>query len=278
VPVSNPQKVGVLMDLALSATGADDSPPRVVAFVHRPAGGVRSGIREIEQRVVPRSEALSAALEYALEREAAIVPQVSWTDSPARDIVRLAGETHSGWILLGFHHPVLGANFRGGTVHEILEAVDDLPLSVGVVVNAYEEPPATIAVVIDNSAHGWASLDLATRIAHQQECELRLLWIGAPGADGEAELQGMLGVASARVARVSAAPIAAPTADELERQLNCPLVVIGGKLADRLGLANHLIDQKRCTIVVYGASVLMPPAARADTAEASVVPNRRRDA
>src|SRR6266446_3140254 len=178
----------------------------------------------------------------------------------------------------GFHHPVLGANFRGGTVHEILEAVDDLPLSVGVVVNAYEEPPATIAVVIDNSAHGWASLDLATRIAYQQECELRLLWIGAPGADGEAELQGMLGVASARVARVSAAPIAAPTADELERQLNCPLVVIGGELADRLGLANHLIDQKRCTIVVYGASVLMPPAARADTAEASVVPNRRRNA
>jgi hypothetical protein len=66
VPVSNPQKVGVLMELALSATGADDSPPRVAAFVHRPAGGVRSGIREVEQRVVPRSEALSAALEYTL--------------------------------------------------------------------------------------------------------------------------------------------------------------------------------------------------------------------
>jgi hypothetical protein len=72
VPVSNPQKVGVLIDLALSATGADDSPPRVVAFVRRPAGGVRSGIREVEQRVVPRSQALSAALEYALEREAAL--------------------------------------------------------------------------------------------------------------------------------------------------------------------------------------------------------------
>ena len=72
--------------------------------------------------------------------------------------------------------------------------------------------------------------------------------------------------------------IAAPAADELEKQLNCPLVVIGGELADRLGLANHLIDQKRCTIVVYGASVLTPPAARADTAEASVVSNRRRDA
>jgi hypothetical protein len=245
----------------------------VVAFVHRPAGGVRSGIREVEQRVVPRSEALSAALDYALEREAAIVPQVSWTDSPARDIVQLASETHASWILLGFHRPVLGANFRGGTVHEILEAADDLPISVGVVVNAYEEPLGTIAVVTDNSAHGWASLDLATRIAHQQECELRLLWIEAPSARSDAELQEMLGVASARVARVSTAPMAAPTVDELETHLSCPLVVIGGELADRLGIASHLADQKRCTIVVYGASVLMPPAARAGSAgaEGSVV-------
>jgi hypothetical protein len=82
----------------------------------------------------------------------------------------------------------------------------------------------------------------------------------------------MLGVASARVARVSAASMDAPNADELETYLNCPLVVIGGELADRLGIANRVIDQKRCTIVVYGASVLIPPAARADTAVASVVP------
>jgi hypothetical protein len=254
-----------------------------LAWRFRAPPGRRSalGNRDVAQRVVPpRSEALSAALEYALEREAAIVPQVSWTDSPARDIVRLASATHAAWILLGFHRPVLGGNFRGGTVHEILEAADDLPFSVGVVVNAYEEPPATIAVVTDNSAHGWASLDLATRLAHQQECELRLLWIGAPGARGDAELQEMLGVASARVARVSVSPVAAPTTHDLETRLNCPLVVIGGELADRLGIANHLIGQKRCTIVVYGASVLMPAVARAGTAdaEASVVPDRRGDA
>jgi hypothetical protein len=125
---------------------------------------------------------------------------------------------------------------------------------------------------MDHSAHGWASLDLATRIAHRQECELRLLWIGAPSAQSNAELQEMLHVASTRVARVSAASMDAPNADELETYLNCPLVVIGGELADRLGIANRVIDQKRCTIVVYGASVLIPPAARADTAVASVVP------
>jgi hypothetical protein len=62
--------------------------------------------------------------------------------------------------------------------------------------------------------------------------------------------------------------MAAPTADELKKHLDCPLVVIGGELADRLGLADRLTEQKRCTIVVYGASVLMTPAARAGTASA----------
>jgi hypothetical protein len=63
---------------------------------------------------ISKTDYISAALEYALEREAAIVPQVSWTDSPARDIVRLASETHAAWILLGFHRPVLGANLGRG--------------------------------------------------------------------------------------------------------------------------------------------------------------------
>jgi hypothetical protein len=75
----------------------------------------------------------------------------------------------------------------------------------------------------------------------------------------------MLGFASTQVARVSTAPMAAPIVGEVEAHLNCPLVVIGGELADRLSLANHLTGQKRCTIVVYGASVLIPPVARAGT-------------
>jgi hypothetical protein len=59
--------------------------------------------------------------------------------------------------------------------------------------------------------------------------------------------------------------LAAPTAEELETNLNCPLVVIGGELVDQLGIADRLTDQKRCTIVVYGASVLGPPVASAES-------------
>jgi hypothetical protein len=45
VPVSNPEKLETLLAIALSATAEDDLPPRVAAFVRRPAGGIRSGLR-----------------------------------------------------------------------------------------------------------------------------------------------------------------------------------------------------------------------------------------
>ena len=118
VPVSNPEKVRSLLEIALWATTREDSPPHVAAFVRRPLGGIRSGLREVEQRVAPRSQALSAALDYALEREVAIVPQASWTEAPARDIIRRATEIHATWILLGFHRPVFGTDVRGGAVGE----------------------------------------------------------------------------------------------------------------------------------------------------------------
>jgi hypothetical protein len=49
-----------------------------------------------------------------------IVPQVSWTDSPARDIVHLAIRPTPSGSLSGFNRPVLSANFCGGTVREIV--------------------------------------------------------------------------------------------------------------------------------------------------------------
>ncbi|HXN12908.1 MAG TPA: cation:proton antiporter, partial [Candidatus Acidoferrales bacterium] len=60
VPISNPEGVGVLIELALAATPHDAPPPRVLALVKTPSGGVRSGLREAEQRVPPRSPALAA--------------------------------------------------------------------------------------------------------------------------------------------------------------------------------------------------------------------------
>jgi hypothetical protein len=258
VPVSNPDKIGVLMDLALAATTVDDSPPRVVALVRRPLGGVRSGLREVEHRVVPRSPALTTALEYALEREAAIVPQTSWTDHPARDIIRLALEARVTWILLGYHRPAFGADFRGGTVREILELAASQPLNVGIVVNNLARPIKSIAVIADNSAHGWASLDLATRIGNRLRCEMRLLWPATDrAADGRDE---MLAIASSRVGRVSSKTADSRTLDGLDAGLSDELVVVGADLADELKLSSRLTAQARCTIVVQGGATALATA------------------
>src|SRR5262249_37892922 len=97
VPVSNPEGVPDLVELALAATPHDAPPPRVLALVKTPPGGVRSGLREAEQRVPPRSLALSAALDLAFERGSAITPQAVWTTNPAQDILAFANEPQIGW-------------------------------------------------------------------------------------------------------------------------------------------------------------------------------------
>jgi Kef-type K+ transport system membrane component KefB/nucleotide-binding universal stress UspA family protein len=253
VPISNPEKVGSLLDLALSATAADDSPPRVAAFVRRPLGGIRSGLREVEHRVVPRSQALSAALDYALEREAAIVPQATWTEAPARDIVRLATEIQAAWILMGFHRPVFGADFRGGVVGEVLERVAGLPINVGVVINAARDPVERISAVIDRSADGWAALDFATRVAQRRNCALEVVWV--PSADNDnSELDEMLSAVWTRVPQINTIMLESRSATDLKEMTLSNLVVIGANLVAQLKFTDQLRSPGRCTIVVQGTS------------------------
>lgn len=267
VPISNPEKVGSLMEIALSATAAEDSPPRVAAFVRRPIGGIRSGLREVEHRVAPRSHALSAALDYALEREAAIIPQATWTEAPARDIVRLATELQAAWILLGFHRPVFGADFRGGVVGEVLEAVVSLPVNVGIVVNETRDPIEYISAAIDHSPDGWAALDLATRVAQAKNCALEVVW--APSADdANSELDEMLRAVSNRVQQIKTIVLEARSPAELARQKMSNLSVVGANLVDPLKFASQLRQPRRCTIVVQGTSVPLVPAAAREPAAA----------
>jgi Sodium/hydrogen exchanger family len=254
VPVSNPEKVRPLLEIALSATAAEDSPPRVAAFVRRPVGGIRSGLREVEHRVVPRSQALSAALEYALERNVAIVPQAAWTDTPARDIVHLAREIHAAWILLGFHRPVFGSDVRGGTVGEVLQGVKDLPMNVGIVINAVDDSIERISAVIDRTADGWATLDLATRVAQRRNYALDVIWVPSVDQD-DSELQAMLSAVSARVSNISTILLVSRSASELERQALSNMMMINANLVDPLKFAAKLTYPRRCTIVVQGTSV-----------------------
>jgi len=134
VPVADPQGVSVLVEMALVATPPEAPPPRVLALVRRPLGGVRSGLREADQRVAPRSPALSAALDHAWESGAVITPQAVWSDNPADDILRAAVDAQIGWILLGAHRAVFGSDFTGGVVQRIL---DGAPIRATVSDRAY---------------------------------------------------------------------------------------------------------------------------------------------
>jgi hypothetical protein len=258
------------MEIALSATAAEDSPPRVAAFVRRPVGGIRSGLREVEHRVAPRSHALSAALDYALEREAAIIPQATWTEAPARDIVRLATELQSAWILLGFHRPVFGADFRGGIVGDVLEGVASLPVNVGIVVNETRDPIEYISAVIDHSPDGWAALDLATRVTQTKNCALEVIWV--PSADdGNSELDEMLGAVSSRVPHIKTIVLESRSSADFARQRMSNLSVVGANLIDPLKFAAQLRQMRCCTIVVQGTSVpLVAAAIREPTAAAGL--------
>src|SRR5260221_5456983 len=172
VPVSNPEGVGVLVELALAATPHDAPPPRVLALVKTPPGGVRSGLREVEQRVPPRSLALAAALDLALARGNTITPQAVWSNDPAADILNFAREPQIGWLLLGSHRSVFGSDFMGGVVREILDKVRTMPVHVAVLIHGGQRPLERVFALLDHTSDGRAALDLALRLAQRKKANL----------------------------------------------------------------------------------------------------------
>jgi Kef-type K+ transport system membrane component KefB len=264
VPVSNPQGVAHLVELALAASPPDAPPPRVLALVRRPLGGVRSGLREVEQRVAPRSPALSAALDLAWSRGAVITPQAVWSDDPASDILRTAAEPQIGWILLGPHRAVFGSDFTGGVVGAILEQARALPLNVGVVVQSGQAPFDRVFAVTDASADAGAALELGARIAQSKQCDLHVLLAPADPDQASPAMTDLL----AEAARMVGRRLHTDTLDrvdpvELAQWTTRGLVIIGAGLADRIDLPRGLFSDGRVLVLVQGATV---PSAAASAA------------
>ena len=255
VPVSNPEGVAVLVELALAATPPDAPPPRVLALVKTPPGGVRSGLREADQRVPPRSPALAAALDLALERGSIITPQAVWTTNPAADILAFAKEPQIGWLLLGSHRAVFGSDFMGGVVREILDKARELPVHVAVVIHGGERPLDRVFAVVDRGIHGRAALDLALRVAIRKKSGLHAVLVPEDGTAEDTELLDLIRDAGRALGRrLHTDVLSAPTAAQLARQTPGGLVVIATNLADKLGLsAEDLTDPKRCVVVVQGS-------------------------
>jgi Kef-type K+ transport system membrane component KefB len=270
VPVANPSGVARLVNLALAATPSEMPPPRVVAMVRRPAGGVRTNLSGAEPSI-PRSVALNSALELAWSRAAVITPQAIWSDEPATDLLRIASEAQIGWMLLGPHRAVFGADFRGGVVRSILEKAQVLPLNIAVVMQDRDAALERIFVLTDAKPDGRAALELGTRLAQNSERSLHVIRIARMREQVEPELSRMLANA-VRVAgrRLHTEVMAEPTLAMVAERTTGGLIVVAANLADEFGIARRGFPDGRPMVLVQG-SRLAPAERLAGGAELSAI-------
>jgi Kef-type K+ transport system membrane component KefB len=272
VPVSNPVDVQALMELAAGATRPCDPPPRVVGMVRRPPGGVRSGLRELDDKAAPESPALAAALEHARRVGLAIDPVTLWTDDPAADILRLGHEPSLGWVLLGFHRPVFGSDLFGGVVREVVARAPAESLHVGVVIHGHQRPLDRLVIVADDSDDGAAALELGARYAATRAGQTHVVLVPPPGAsEVPAEVLGRVRAVGKESGRwLHTDLLGQRTPAELAQKTRADLVVMGYGLADELGLPlDDIAGQERCVLVVRGARP-RPPRPLAGAASGSL--------
>jgi len=256
VPVSNPADVATLVDLAAAATRPGDPPPRILGLVRRPPGGVRSGLREIEQQVRPESPALAAALDYARGRGLTIDPVALWTDDPAADILRIAKEPQLGWVLLGFHRPVFGSDLFGGVVRDVVARAPAQSLHVGVVIHGHDRPLDRVVVVADETDDGVAALELGARYARSRAGQTHVVLVPPPGqTEPTPDLLERIKATSKEAGRwLHTDMLTARTPAELAQKTRADLVIMGYRLADEVGLPlDDIAGQERCVLVVRGA-------------------------
>lgn len=271
VPISNPEGMASLIDLAHAASRTADPLPRVVALVRMPAGGVRSGLREVERRVAPRTPILVAAMDHARSHGASLDAQAVWTDDPAADILRMAEEPQIGWVLLGHHRPVFGGDLMGGVVRQVLERVPP-GVNVGVVIHGHQRPLERVVAVVDHSAEGRAALDLAMRITARAGGSLHAVLVPKAGAEPEPELADLIrdvGRSGGRWLHTDV--LSQRTPARLSQVTRGDLVVMSMTLMDELGLP--LDDEPgadRCVVAVRsgeaGASQALPVAGAGEAA------------
>src|SRR5262249_47958586 len=145
-----PRAMTSLLDVAIHATEPETPAPVVLSLARRPPGGIRSGLREMDQRTSPRAPILLTAVEHARGQAPAIETIPRWTSAPAPDIINTALEHDAGWILIGFHKPAFGTDELGGTVRGVLERAHTLPIHVGVVTRGEPGQIDRIFALFDN--------------------------------------------------------------------------------------------------------------------------------
>jgi Kef-type K+ transport system membrane component KefB len=259
VAVSNPRGMATLLDVTAHATEPEAPVPSVLALVRRPSGGVRSGLRERDERVPPRAPILLTAVDHARRLGLTVETISKWTDDPAADIVQTASDINAGWILIGFHAPAFGTDGMGGTVRAVLERVRPMAIHVGVVTRGEPAQIDRISALIDNSADGSAVLDLGSRIARKCGATLHALLMPQNGGEPEPELKEVLRKASRYSGKWLYTDVLQDKSPRnLIEQTSGQLVIVGKRIVDELALPINMmgeLDGERCMIVVQGSDL-----------------------
>jgi hypothetical protein len=114
-----------------------------------------------------------------------------------------------------------------------------------------------VTAVVDNTPHGHASLDLATRIAQHRNCALHAVIVPKEGTEPEPDLAAQLREISRTAGRwLNTDVLTERTAAQLALKTPGRLVVLGSNLVDEFGLPAYEISEgARCVVVTRGTTV-----------------------
>jgi hypothetical protein len=247
VPISNPDGVTPLLDLAFAATLSGEPPPNAFVMVRREQGEAPP--------MPPETPTFASAMEFLKSRNSSLTPQLVWTDDPASDIVRAAAEQGAAWILMGSHRPVLTPDYRGGTTGEVLAKAAEAQINVAVLIYGPAEPRERLVAVVDYSSEGEAAMEISVRTALGRQCTMRTLMVPRDRRGPDLELLEMVKVAGKKLGRRPKTDVLTErSAARLAHQTPGSIVVISSRLTEHLGLPmDSARGDSRRVLVVHSA-------------------------
>jgi len=261
--ISNPATADSLIELAAAANPPEGAPLQVLTLVRRPEGGVRSGLREIEERVSPRTPALHAVTDRARTLGIPVETKSAWSDDPARDLVDMARAADAGWLMIGVHQPVFGTDEMGGTVRRVMTNLVGSPIHLGIVSRGHLHHATRIFALVDDIVDGRGTLDLAARIARTKNYTVHALLL----ADGASEPAPPLTKLVRETGKTSGLWLYTDVLRTREsaailKQVRGELLITGAGIANRINLPINVVPERDgCIVLVQGADA---PSAIAD--------------
>jgi Kef-type K+ transport system membrane component KefB/nucleotide-binding universal stress UspA family protein len=131
--------------------------------------------------------ALAPLLEEAEDLGVSVRPISLVSSDPAHEIGEVARVKAADLILLGWHKPVLGETYLGGTVYRVMQ---ETPADVGVFLDrGVREIRRLLVPYLAGSPHDRAALALAGRVSETAGAQIVILHVVRPGrAAGESPL------------------------------------------------------------------------------------------